>query len=64
MSILKMVLSEMLLQQQPYIPDILKELKFLEPVREYRARHASTMLAFDAVVEAVEQALEKQKQLA
>lgn len=34
-----------------------EELKFLEPVRDYRARHASTMLAFDAVVEAVERAL-------
>jgi len=30
-------------------------LRFLEPVREYRARHASTMLTFDAVVDAVEQ---------
>ncbi|MFD2238473.1 iron-sulfur cluster assembly scaffold protein [Aureimonas populi] len=31
------------------------ELKFLEPVRDYRARHASTMLTFDAVVDALEQ---------
>ncbi len=28
----------------------------LEPVRDYKARHASTLLTFDAVVEAVEQA--------
>ena len=28
----------------------------LEPVRDYKARHASTMLTFDAVVEAVEKA--------
>ena len=27
----------------------------LEPVRDFRARHASTMLTFDAVVDAVEQ---------
>ena len=27
----------------------------LEPVRDYRARHASTMLTFDAVVDAIEQ---------
>jgi NifU-like protein involved in Fe-S cluster formation len=27
----------------------------LEPVREYKARHASTMLTFDAVVSAIEQ---------
>lgn len=31
------------------------ELKFLEPVRDYKARHASTMLTFDAVVDAIEQ---------
>jgi NifU-like protein involved in Fe-S cluster formation len=32
-----------------------EELKFLEPVRDYKARHASTMLTFDAVVACVEQ---------
>jgi NifU-like protein involved in Fe-S cluster formation len=31
------------------------DLKFLEPVRDYKARHASTMLTFDAVVDAVNQ---------
>ena len=31
------------------------ELKYLEPVRDYRARHASTLLTFDAVVDAVNQ---------
>ncbi|BCP54192.1 iron-sulfur cluster assembly scaffold protein [Kaistia sp. 32K] len=31
------------------------DLRFLEPVREYRARHASTMLTFDAVVDAIGQ---------
>jgi NifU-like protein involved in Fe-S cluster formation len=31
------------------------DLKYLQPVREYRARHASTMLTFDAVVDAVDQ---------
>jgi len=31
------------------------DLKFLEPVRDYPARHASTMLTFDAVVDALEQ---------
>jgi NifU-like protein involved in Fe-S cluster formation len=29
----------------------------LEPVRDYKARHASTLLTFDATVEAVETAL-------
>lgn len=37
------------------------ELKFLEPVRDYRARHASTLLAFEAVVEAVDRALADQR---
>jgi NifU-like protein involved in Fe-S cluster formation len=32
-----------------------EELKYLEPVRDYRARHASTLLTFDAVVDAVNQ---------
>ncbi len=31
------------------------DLRFLEPVRDYKARHASTMLTFDAVVDAVDQ---------
>jgi len=35
------------------------DLKYLEPVREHRARHASTLLVFDAVVKATQQALEK-----
>lgn len=30
-------------------------LKFLEPVRDYRARHASTLLIFDAVVDVLDQ---------
>lgn len=31
------------------------EFRFLEPVRDYKARHASTMLTFDAVVDAIGQ---------
>ena len=31
------------------------DLRYLEPVRDYRARHASTLLTFDAVVDAVNQ---------
>jgi NifU-like protein involved in Fe-S cluster formation len=38
------------------------DLKFLEPVRDYRARHASTMLTFDAVVDAVGQIEAKKKE--
>jgi NifU-like protein involved in Fe-S cluster formation len=32
-----------------------EELRVLEPVRDYKARHASTMLTFDAVVNALDQ---------
>ena len=31
------------------------DLKYLEPVRDVRPRHASTLLTFDAVVDAVNQ---------
>lgn len=31
------------------------DLQFLEPVRDYKPRHASTLLTFDAVVDAVDQ---------
>ncbi|HEY9010541.1 MAG TPA: iron-sulfur cluster assembly scaffold protein [Devosia sp.] len=33
-----------------------EDLKYLEPVREYRPRHASTLLVFDAVAEALDKA--------
>jgi NifU-like protein involved in Fe-S cluster formation len=32
-----------------------EDLKYLEPVRDYKARHASTMRTFDAVVDAIGQ---------
>ena len=34
-----------------------KDLEVLEPVRDYKARHASTLLIFDAVEEAVDAAM-------
>ena len=36
------------------------DVKVLEPVRDYKARHASTLLTFDAVVEALDQ-IEKRR---
>ena len=36
-------------------PDEWAELKLLEPVRTYKARHASTLLVFDAVEDAIRQ---------
>ena len=39
------------------------DLSVLVPVRDYKARHASTMLTFDAVVEAIGQ-IEQRRQAA
>jgi NifU-like protein involved in Fe-S cluster formation len=36
-----------------------EDLAVLAPVRDFKARHASTLLAFDAVVKAAEEALER-----
>ncbi|MEA2838280.1 MAG: hypothetical protein QOD89_2830 [Bradyrhizobium sp.] len=36
------------------------DIALLEPVRDYKARHASTMLTFDAVVDAIDQIEAKQ----
>lgn len=36
------------------------DLQYLEPVKDYKARHASTMLAFDAIVEAID-AIERKR---
>ena len=36
------------------------DIAVLEPVRDYKARHASTMLTFDAVVDAIDQ-IEKKR---
>ncbi len=40
------------------------DIAVLEPVRDYKARHASTMLTFDAVVSALDQIEAKRKQAA
>jgi NifU-like protein involved in Fe-S cluster formation len=40
------------------------DLRVLEPVRNYQARHASTMLTFDAVVDAIGQIEAKNRQAA
>lgn len=40
-----------------------EDMRFLRPVKDYRARHASTMLTFDAVVDAIGQ-IEAQRTVA
>lgn len=37
-----------------------EDMRYLKPVKDYRARHASTMLTFDAVVDALDQIETKQ----
>ena len=49
------VMLKMLKENGPPPEGRFADLKYLEPVRDYRARHASTMLTFDAVVDAIEQ---------
>lgn len=41
-----------------------EDLKYLEPVRDYKARHASTMLTFDAVVDGLDQIARKDESAA
>jgi NifU-like protein involved in Fe-S cluster formation len=38
------------------------DIAVLEPVRDYKARHASTLLTFDAVVDAIDQIEAKRRQ--
>jgi NifU-like protein involved in Fe-S cluster formation len=38
-----------------------KDIAVLQPVRDYKARHASTLLTFDAVVDAIDQIEAKRK---
>lgn len=49
------VMLSMLKENGPAPEGRFSDLKFLEPVRDYRARHASTMLTFDAVVDCLDQ---------
>ncbi len=49
------VMQKMLKEEGPPPDGRWADLRFLEPVRDYKARHASTLLTFDAVVDAVDQ---------
>ena len=48
-------MQKMLKENGPPPAGRFADLKFLEPVRDYKARHASTMLTFEAVVDAIGQ---------
>lgn len=53
-------MRRMLKEEGPPPDGRFEDLKYLEPVRDYKARHASTMLTFDAVVDAIGQ-IEKKR---
>jgi len=46
---------KMLKENGPAPDGVWEDLRVLEPVRDYKARHASTLLTFDAVVDALDQ---------
>lgn len=48
-------MTAMLKENGPAPKGRFEELKFLEPVRDYKARHTSTLLTFNAVVDALDQ---------
>lgn len=48
-------MRRMLKENGPAPEGVWSELAALEPVRDYKARHASTLLTFDAVVDALDQ---------
>jgi NifU-like protein involved in Fe-S cluster formation len=62
---LRETVRKMLKENGPPPPDgKWAEIALLEPVRDYKARHASTLLTFDAVVDAIGQIEARSGQLA
>ena len=55
LKVLKSTMHAMLKDNGPPPNGKFDDFKYLEPVRDYKARHASTLLAFDAIVDAFEQ---------
>lgn len=51
----RQTMLKMLKEDGPVPEGRFEDLRFLQPVKDYKARHASTMLTFDAVVDALDQ---------
>ena len=51
----RQTMLKMLKENGPAPTGRFADLAFLEPVRDYKPRHASTMLTFDAVVDCIDQ---------
>ena len=58
---LREIVRKMLKENGPPPSGKWADVAVLEPVRDYKARHASTMLTFDAVVKAVDEIEAKRK---
>ena len=58
---LRNIMYKMLKENGPAPTGKFEEFKFLEPVKEYKARHASTLLTFDAVVNCIDEIEAKQQ---
>ena len=52
---LRKIMYAMLKENGPAPEGRFGDFRFLEPVRDYKARHASTLLTFDAVVDCLDQ---------
>ena len=52
---LRETMRRMLKENGPAPTGRFEDFRYLEPVRDYKARHASTMLTFDAVVDCLDQ---------
>lgn len=52
---LRRVVYDMLKENGPAPKGKFEDFRFLEPVRDYKARHASTLLTFDAIVDCLDQ---------
>ncbi|GGE47831.1 iron-sulfur cluster assembly scaffold protein [Agaricicola taiwanensis] len=59
---LRATMQRMLKENGPAPEGKWADLRVLEPVRDYKARHASTLLTFDAVVEALDTIEARQQQ--
>lgn len=58
---LRNTMYKMLKEDGPAPTGKFEEFKFLEPVKEYKARHASALLTFDAVVNCIDEIEAKQQ---
>lgn len=58
---LRQTMIDMLKRNGPPPEGKFAEFRFLEPVRDYKARHASTLLTFDAVVDCIEEIEAREK---